>query len=580
MTAVILGTAADTRIADAAMKGDKETVRSLLKQAADVNSSQGDGMTGLHWAALNGDVELAQLLLYAGANVRAATRLGGNTPLMLAAQRGHAPVIDLLLKAGADPKVKGVAGITPLMMAASSGNAEAVELIAKTGVDVNATETERGQTALSFAAAFNRPESIKVLLKHGADPNRKSKWIKPLPRQRGEDQQQMQQQQQPAPQQQAGQRGRGSEPAPAQQTQAQPQAPAQPQQAAAPPAGQRGQRGGGQGAAPAGQAAQNPNAPQPEDPTASGGNPRGEFTPLMYATRQGNFDAVLALVESGNVNLNLWSADGSTALLIATINGNLDIAKYLVEKGADVRIASMDGAAPLFALVNVVWARKTFHPQPTTKFERTPYLELMKLLLDKGADPNARLKKDLWYVEYAFNLESTNFAGATAFWKSAAVGDIEGMRLLASYGADPHIPNTEGVTPLLTASGAGFHGNDEVVTATGRLAAVKFLVEEMKADVNAADVGPPPNPNAQRQGGFGNRVAGGVTALHNAAARGDNAMILYLVSKGARVDAVTKAGATVVDMANGPRQRIQPFAETVALLEMLGAKNSHKCVSC
>jgi ankyrin repeat protein len=75
-------------------------------------------------------------------------------------------------------------------------------------------------------------------------------------------------------------------------------------------------------------------------------------------------------------------------------------------------------------------------------------------------------------------------------------------------------------------------------------------------------------------------AAGGFTALHNAASRGDNEMILYLVSNGADVNATTKTGITVVDMANGPRQRVQPYPDTIALLEMLGARNSHKCVSC
>src|SRR5579871_5999371 len=98
----------DTRVANAAMKGDKEAVRFLLKQAADVNAAQGDGMTALHWAALNGDSELAQLLLYAGANTRATTRIGGYTPLFMAAKNGNANVVDTLLKAGADPKVKGI----------------------------------------------------------------------------------------------------------------------------------------------------------------------------------------------------------------------------------------------------------------------------------------------------------------------------------------------------------------------------------------------------------------------------------------------------------------------------------------
>src|SRR5439155_21475950 len=174
---------------------------------------------------------------------------------------------------------------------------------------------------------------------------------------------------------------------------------------------------------------------------------------------------------------------------------------------------------------------------------------------------------------------------------------------------------------------AGTHGNDDVMAPPGRFAAVKYLVEELHADVNAADNPPPAAPAAapannaaagargagpatasapaagaetaapaapaapapqaaqqpqqpQQQQQAGRGRDGGFTALHNAAARGDNAMILYLVSKGARIDAVSKNGVTVADMATDPRQRIQPYPETVALLEMLGSKNSHKCVSC
>src|SRR5215475_9457228 len=86
LTVLAKATTGDNRIAEAAMQGDKEAVRSLLKQAADVNATQGDGMTALHWAALKGDPEMAEMLLYAGANVRATTRLGGYTPLYFASK--------------------------------------------------------------------------------------------------------------------------------------------------------------------------------------------------------------------------------------------------------------------------------------------------------------------------------------------------------------------------------------------------------------------------------------------------------------------------------------------------------------
>jgi ankyrin repeat protein len=554
VTIVLAGAPVDTRVADAAMSGDLDAVRSLLREAADVNSAQGDGMTALHWTAFNGDTEIAETLLYAGANVKATTRLGAYTPLYLASEGGHAGVVNALLGAGADANLTAFGGVTPLMMAASSGEPEVVELLIAAGAKVDAAEDGRGQTPLIFAAAFNRTDVIGVLLEHGANLDQVDKKFTPPERRRRGGQQ---------VQATRGNRGRRGQ---------------QAAQAAPPPD-------------PPEQPAEDP----PEDPDAEedeedeepaepelsmdkGNNPKGELTPLMYAAREGSLDAVRTLVEAG-ADLDKVSADESTALLIATINGHFDIAKHLVEAGADVNIASVDGATPLYGVVNIQWARKTFHPQPTTFYQETQYLDLMKLMLDKGADPNRRLVKDLWYIEFTFSLENTNASGTTAFWKAAAVGDDTAMRLLAEHGADPSIPNIEGVTPFLIASAAGFHGNDEITTPQGRMPAVRYLVEEFGADVNQVDTGPPPGEGNNQFGGR-RRLRGGVTALHNAAGRGDNEMILYLVSQGARVDSISKNGTTIADMANGSRQRVQPYPETLALLKLLGAPSRYKCVSC
>ena len=154
--AAALGAQAPPQVADAAMGGDRATVKTLLKQGRDVNAAQGDGMTALHWAAMKGDAELAQMLVYAGANVRATTRLGGNSPLVIATRNGHAAVVDVLLKAGADAKAGTATGTTPLMLAAASGSVEAVKALIAAGADVEAKEASMQQTALMFAAANTR----------------------------------------------------------------------------------------------------------------------------------------------------------------------------------------------------------------------------------------------------------------------------------------------------------------------------------------------------------------------------------------------------------------------------------------
>src|SRR5690606_808717 len=140
MVSAALPAARQASVADAAMAGDLATVRSLLKSGADVNAAQGDGMTALHHAALNGNDEMAEVLLYAGANVYATSRLGGYTPLHLASQRGHAPLIDRLIKAGAAADNPTATGTTPLMFASASGHVDAVKQLLAHGADVNAKE--------------------------------------------------------------------------------------------------------------------------------------------------------------------------------------------------------------------------------------------------------------------------------------------------------------------------------------------------------------------------------------------------------------------------------------------------------
>ena len=559
----LLHGAAVAPIADAAQLGDRDGVRSLLKQAADVNAAQGDGMTALHWAAMKNDVDLARTLLYAGANVRAMTRIGSYTPLVLAARNGSAAVMEPLIAAGADANTKTANGTTVLMLAAASGNVDAVTLLLDKGADINTTEPVQNLNAAMFAAASNRAPVVALLAKRGADLTATSKVIDLFSLDR----------------QKMGDVLFGNP---------QPPPPAGGRAANEPPQAQQGRNfPGGRGLQ--GKAGIERQFQLNELVYAHGG-----MTPLLLAARQGYAETVGALLDAG-VDVNQVSAgDKSSALLVATINGQFDLAKALLDRGADPNLAAENGAAPLYAALNCEWAPKSLYPQPRAYLnQKVSYLDLMGALLDQGANPDARLRKKVWYSGYSFDLSGVDEIGATPFWRAAYASDVAAMKLLVERGADPNIPSMKGagrprtadvdrevtdvskqppvpvggpgVPPLVAAAGSGygegFAANSHRFAPTGMLAAVRYLIEELHVDVNARD-------------------HEGNTALHNAAARGDVEMIKYLVSKGADVKAVNREGKTTADMANGPVQRIQPWPEALALLESLGAKNNHKCVSC
>jgi ankyrin repeat protein len=167
----MLATAAtqDARLSRAAMEGDMPAVGRLLGENADVNGAQGDGTTALHWAAYTDDAAMARLLIQAGADLAAETRLGALTPLLIAAKSGNAAILGLMLEAGADANLPNTQGTTPLMLAAASGITDAVQVLLGHGADVNATESAYGQTATMFAAALNRSDVIRLLAADGAN---------------------------------------------------------------------------------------------------------------------------------------------------------------------------------------------------------------------------------------------------------------------------------------------------------------------------------------------------------------------------------------------------------------------------
>src|SRR5689334_17486795 len=165
----VVNAADPSPVADAAERGDTAAVRALLNRAADASAAQADGMTALHWASEHSDGDLASLLPYAGANLRATTRLGGYAPFHRASRAGPGAVIRALVAAGADVNARTTTGATPLMFAAASGAAEAVNALLELSADPDATETANGETPLMFAAALDRADAVRVLVRRGAN---------------------------------------------------------------------------------------------------------------------------------------------------------------------------------------------------------------------------------------------------------------------------------------------------------------------------------------------------------------------------------------------------------------------------
>jgi ankyrin repeat protein len=466
------------------------------------------------------------------------------------------------------------------MLAAASGNPQAVTILVENGAQIEATEKTFGQTPLMFAASNNRVDAIAALIKAGANLQATSK-VNNVGNLSTREQEFL-----------AQSSGSGNQVGGNGQSRNGPATSAQDAQGAqTAPAAQGARGGGGFGRFGGGNAGIDRPYFYNELIDKQGGH-----TALILASRSGYFEAAKTLVAAGADVNQISAGDRTSALLIATINGHFDLAKWLLEQGADPNAAASNGVTPLYAALNVQWAPRALYPQPRAyNQQQITYLDFMNALLEKGADPNRRLTKKVWYSEYNFDLAGVDEIGATPFWRAAFAGDVAAMQLLFDHGADPAIPTMRpagrrplgdsgaareakdvsglppipiggpGVPPLQAAAGVGFGegfaANSHIHSPAGFLPGIKFLVEVAGADVNAVD-------------------HDGNTALHHAAARGDNDSILYLVAKGADVTKVNREGQTVADMANGPVQRVQPWPETLKLLEKLGSKNNNKCVSC
>jgi len=439
----------DLRLVTALKNQNAATARALIRQRVDVNTPDVDGSTPLQWAAHWNDLDTVKALLSAGARPNAANRYGV-TPLHEAATIGSTAIVAALLRAGAQADATYGEGETALMLASRAGSLESVKLLLEANADVNAAEKFRGQTALMLAANENHGPVVKTLLAAGARPNTRSVEY-------------------------TFQKLTGG----------------------------------------------------------AGGiihdRPQGGITALTLAARQGALEAGAALI-AGGADLAVEEPQyGFTALQTAIFNGHYAFARMLIEKGAPVGDGSLYIAIEMRNL-----AKYTNRPNPPESENGVSAFDIAKLLVEKGADVNARYTKRVPPRQAQGEINVA--PGSTALYRAVRAIDLASVKLLIDAGASPSLALNDGSTTVMAAAGLGApRGGDEEVTEAGDrndpVDVMKLLVEK-GADVNAVnDLG--------------------MTPLHYAVQRGADRVVEYLASKGARFDVKNKQGRTPADLARG-----------------------------
>ncbi|MEO5926213.1 MAG: ankyrin repeat domain-containing protein [Bryobacteraceae bacterium] len=471
-------------------------------------------------AAKKSDTAAVKALIAQKADVKVA-EVDGTTALHWAAEQGNVAIADMLLAAGADAKASNRYSITPMALAAENGRAAVIERLIKAGVDVNATFGD-GQTALMSASLNGNVDAVRMLLKNSANVNSVEKFK-------------------------------------------------------------------GQTALmwAAGEGNTDAAALLVEFGADVKAKSKGGFTPLLFAVLNDRIEAMKVLAQHG-ASVDDRAPDGSTALNMAIINAHLNMASALLDLGADPKIQDLNGTA----LHSLMWMRKpgasweaagtASDPLPVPRlFDKTSSLELAKKLIEKGADPNARITwketlmtKSLGTTKAPPNINlgrhHLSFVGSTPFYNAARNGDAPMMKLLVSMGANPNINTAVGVTPLMGAACLDYYEGESPGPTTGvseaeRLDAVKLALElgnDINARTNFGDypiVGPPettimryPDNVEDLLGlGVGDPRWDGMTALHGSILCNQNSIVEYLISKGADVNAKTDYGWTPLMITKG-----------------------------
>jgi ankyrin repeat protein len=438
----------------------------------------------------------------------------GTTPLIWAVHKDDVELVDRLIKNHANVSATNNYGASALSEAAILGNVDILEKLLKAGAHVDFPNAD-GQTALMIIARTANVEAAKVLLRHGADVNKREKWL--------------------------GQT-------------ALMWAAAQSHPEMVKLLIKHGAK------VEARSVVHDWNRPITAEQRAKQ-LPRGGLTPLLFAAREGCLGCVQALVEA-KADVNMTDPDGVSPLLIALLNAHFDVGKYLLAKGANPNKWDWWGRNPLYAAVDYNTLPHGGRPD-LPSLDETTGIEMIKLLLDAGANPNLQLKLLQPYRALGADRGADGILniGTTSLLRAARAGDLPAMKLLLAHGALVNLPTQRGVTPLMAAAGLGGSKIDtrgRYITEPQALAAVQLLLDH-GADVNAAD-------------------GSGQTALHGAAFRGWNDVIKLLVKHDAKVVVADDKGQTPLDAAMGRIHRrarlgtTEVHKETGALLEKLAAE--------
>lgn len=450
----------------------------------------------------------------------------GTTRLHEAVYSGDHDETRRLLAAGADASAANVFDATPMMLAAARGDPGLIRLLLQAGADVESPNSE-GQTALMVVARTGQLEAARLLLKAGADVHAREEW--------------------------GGQTALMWAAA-----QSQPEmirllvkAGARVDERSTVRDWQRRVTAEG----------------RPKDMY------RGGLTPLLFAAREGCIACIGALLEAG-ADIDLDDPDGSTALIMALLNRHWDTAKFLVEAGADVNLWDIYGQTPLYVAVDqntLPIGRRVEIPS----MDRTTGQDMVRLLLERGANPNAQLKLRPRYrnIPHDRYRDPMIVWGTTPLLRAAKAGDLPLMRLLLAAGALPDLANSQGITPLMAAVGDGhIHDPTRGLQRTEDDALECYaLLRAAGAEVNVR------TPLGYADADLKIRTPANRTALHAAASRGWNRVVQRLVEDGAELDVIDSNGLSPIDYALGrfPQEfnALAPIEhhQTVALLRSLGA---------